>query len=128
MFRQHNPADAPAPFGAFSNGIEVPAEARLLFIKGQIGADPDGSLPEGFEAQARNAWKNVMAVLRSAGMEGQNLVLVRTHLVRRADYPAFRVIRDAFIGPARPASTTVIVELVDPRWLIEIEAVAAAAK
>ncbi|HSD35781.1 MAG TPA: RidA family protein [Alphaproteobacteria bacterium] len=128
MIRHHNPADAPAPFGAFSNGIEVPAEARLLFVKGQIGADPDGGLPDGFEAQARNAWKNVIAVLRSAGMEARHLVQVRTHLVRRADYPAFRRIRDGFIGQARPASTTLIAELVDPRWLIEIEAFAAAPK
>ena len=126
--RQHNPPDAPAPFGAFSNGIEVPAGMRLLFVKGQIGIDPDGTLPEGFEAQARNAWKNVLAVLRSAGMDAGNLVQVRTHLTRRADYLVFRGIRDQFIGAGRPASTTVIVELIDPRWLIEIEAVAAAPK
>ena len=128
MFRHHNPPDAPAPFGAFSNGIEMPAGMRLLFVKGQIGQAADGTLPEGFEAQARNAWKNVGAVLRAAGMDAQDLVQVRTHLVRRADYPAFRAIRDEFIGTARPAATTVVVELIDPRWLIEIEAVAAAPK
>ena len=125
MVRQHNPADAPAPFGAFSNGIEVPAGARLLFVKGQLGMTADGSLPDTFEEQAHNAWRNVIAVLRSAGMGVEDLVRVGSCLVRREDYPAYRVIRDRFIGAARPASTTLIAGLVDPRWLIEIEAVAA---
>jgi 2-iminobutanoate/2-iminopropanoate deaminase len=128
MLRPHNPADAPAPFGAFSNGVEVPAGARLLFVKGQIGAAADGSLPDSFEAQARNAWSHVVAVLRSAGMDTEHLVRVGAYLARRADYSAYRIIRDEFVGAARPTSTTLIVGLVDPRWLIEIEAVAAAPK
>ena len=97
MFRQHNPLDAPAAFGAFSNGIEVPAGMRLLFVKGQIGAGRDGNLPDDFESQARNAWGNVLAVLRSAGMDARNLVQVRTHLARRSDFQAFRAIRDEFV-------------------------------
>jgi hypothetical protein len=56
MFRQHNPLDAPAPFGAFSNGIEVPAGMRLLFVKGQIGAGRDGTVlrSAGMDAPARS--------------------------------------------------------------------------
>ena len=125
MLRQHNPPDAPAPFGSFSNGIEITGPARLLFVKGQVGIASDGNLPDTFDEQARNAWGNVIAVLQSAGMGVEDLVRVGTCLVRRADYQAFRTIRDEFLGAARPTSTTLIAGLVDPRWLIEIEAVAA---
>jgi enamine deaminase RidA (YjgF/YER057c/UK114 family) len=72
-------------------GLELSQHRRLLFVSGQVPEKPDGSVPEGFEAQCEQAWRNVIEVL--AGNE--------------------------------PASTVMIAETVDGKWLLEIEAIAA---
>jgi enamine deaminase RidA (YjgF/YER057c/UK114 family) len=54
---------------AYSQGILVRGETRTLFIAGQVGIDPAGVVAPGFEAQARQAWSNLLAVLVAANME-----------------------------------------------------------
>lgn len=49
----------------FSSAVRV---GDILYLSGQIGALPDGSLPEGIEAQARQAMANVGEVLGEAGL------------------------------------------------------------
>jgi enamine deaminase RidA (YjgF/YER057c/UK114 family) len=126
MRKLHNPGMASPPFGRYSNGVEVGARARWLHVSGQVGADPKGGLPPDFEGQAGNAWRNVIAVLESAGMTVEDLVKITVYITRPGDVAAYRAVRDRMIGEARPASTLVVVSgLADPRWLIEIEAIAA---
>jgi enamine deaminase RidA (YjgF/YER057c/UK114 family) len=49
-------------------------------------------------------------------------VLTRIYVARPGDIDAVgRAHREAF-GTARPATTGVVVDLLDPRWLVEIEA------
>jgi enamine deaminase RidA (YjgF/YER057c/UK114 family) len=122
----HNPPSVAAPLAAYSQGIEVPPNARWLHVSGQIATDTTGAVPEGIEAQARLAFQNLAAVLRSADMDLGNLVKLTMYLTRTEDVPAFRAIRDQFLGDARPAATLVVVQaLVRPEWLVEVEAVAA---
>lgn len=120
------PAVAP-PVGRYSHGVIVPPNARWLTVSGQVGVAPDGSLAADFAEQARQAWRNVLAVVEGAGMRPEDLVKVTTFLTRPGDLAAYRAVRAETAAHVRPASTTVFVtSLVDPRWLIEIEAVAAA--
>jgi enamine deaminase RidA (YjgF/YER057c/UK114 family) len=124
----HNPPSVAAPLAAYSQGIEVPPNARWLYVSGQIATDTTGAVPEGIEAQARLAFQKVAAVLRSADMDLGNLVKITMYLTRTEDVPAVRAIRDEFLGDARPAATLVVVQaLVRPEWLVEVEAVAAKA-
>ena len=51
MNRTSNPATVAPPVGAYSHAVEVPPGSRLLYIAGQVGNLPDGSLPEGVGAQ-----------------------------------------------------------------------------
>jgi len=121
----HNPPTIAAPAAAYSLGIEAPPNARWLYVSGQIPADADGTVPEGIEAQARLAFRNVAAVLESAGMGVDDLVKVTMFLTRKEDIAPFRAIRDQWLGDARPDSTLVVVlGLVRPEWRCEIEAVA----
>ena len=102
----------------------------MLYVSGQVGADPNGIVAESFLAQAKLTWANVGAVLRSAGMSPANIVrtgifitpaVVMTPDTRRA----FNTLRTDFLGDNRPASTMICVHaLMDPAWLIEIDAVA----
>ena len=122
-----NPAAVPAPFSRYSQAVEADPGLRWLHVSGQIGVGVNGALPEGFAEQARNAWRNLLAILDSAGMEPRHLVKVTAYLTRPADVGGYRSIRDSMLGEAEPASTLVVVAaLADPRWLVEIEALAAA--
>jgi enamine deaminase RidA (YjgF/YER057c/UK114 family) len=116
-----------APFGPYSHAVEVPEGSRLLYISGEVGVLPDGTVPEGIEVQAEACWRNIIAILADAGMGVGDLVKITTYLVRPEDVAAAGAARAKHFGDARPGSATIIVKaLVAPQWLIEIEAVAAA--
>lgn len=125
MLRELNPATIAAPASRYSLGVEAPAGCRWLYVSGQIGAAPDGTLATGFRDQAERAWENLLAVLKAGNMGLGDLVRINAFLARRSDIAAYREMRDRLLGTAKPASTVVIAELLDPAWLIEIEAVAA---
>jgi 2-iminobutanoate/2-iminopropanoate deaminase len=126
MTRFHNPDSVPAPEGGYSHGLEIAAGQRLLFISGQIPAWPDGSVPPDFEGQCRAAWANVLAVLASAGLGPDHLVKVTTYLTDRAQADANGRIRREHLGIHRPALTVIVAQTLEPQWLVEIEAIAAA--
>lgn len=119
------PTDVAAPMGPYSQGIASQGTGTWLHIAGQIGVAPDGRLQAGFEAQARQAWTNLVAILRAAGMDVSHLVKVTTYLVDAADLPLLGPVRTGFLGVARPASTLIVAHaLAHPDWLFEVEATA----
>lgn len=120
-----NPTTIAAPVGAYSHGVLAPAGGQWLYIAGQVGLLPDGTLADGFAAQARAAWTNVIAVLNAANMDAGHLVKVTTFMTEAGDLKDLNPVRFVFLGAARPASTLVIAKaLARPEWLIEVEAVA----
>jgi 2-iminobutanoate/2-iminopropanoate deaminase len=121
----HNPATVHAPAGGCSLGVELTQHRRLLFISGQVPERTDGTVPDGFEAQCEQAWRNVMEVLAAAGLGVEHLVKLTTFLTDRNHVVTNRTIRCAMLGEHQPALTVVIVETVDSKWLLEIEAIAA---
>jgi 2-iminobutanoate/2-iminopropanoate deaminase len=103
----------------------------VAFYAGQIGNALDGSMAADIEGQADQTWKNIEAILGSAGMGVENLVKC-THYLTRADdvddVAAYGKVRSRHLGDARPASIFVVVTaLARPGILIEVEAVAAKA-
>jgi enamine deaminase RidA (YjgF/YER057c/UK114 family) len=125
---RHTPNTVADPFGPYSHAVEVPEGSRLLYISGEVGVLPDGTVPQGIEAQAEACWRNIIAILADAGMGVGDLVKITTYLVRAGRHGrAAGAARAKHFGDARPGSATIIVKaLVIPEWLIEIEAVAAA--
>jgi enamine deaminase RidA (YjgF/YER057c/UK114 family) len=124
--RRINAADAPAPPSRYSQALEVKGAQRLLFVSGQIPVAKDGSVPRDFAAQARQAWANVDAQLRAAGMTLDNVVKVTIFLADRRHAMENRAVRQEVLGERAPALTVIITGIFDESWLIEIEAVAAA--
>ncbi len=124
---RHDPFPVQEPYhGIYAHGVETLEAARLLHISGQVGAAPGGALPTDFDGQCRNALLNVQRVLSSADMEISDLVKVTFFLVRPDDMDDLVAVRKAMLDGVRPAVTTVFVAgLVNPDWLVEIEAVAA---
>ena len=122
----HNPPLVHAPSRGYSMGLELADHRRLLFVSGQVPARSDGSVPEGFEAQCELAWANVVALLESAGLGIGHLVKINTFLTDRSQLAANRAIRQRILRGHEPALTVLVVETVESKWLLEIEAIAAA--
>lgn len=125
--RAINASDAPASdqFG-YAQAVETSGAERVLHISGQIPVAADGRIPEGFAAQCRQAWANLEAQLRAAGMTLDNLVKVTTFLSDRRFGLENRAIRAEVLRDRRPALTVIVCGIFDEAWLLEIEAVAAA--
>ena len=124
--RPINAPDAPQPLGGYAQAVEVTNAARTLYVSGQIPADADGGVPEDFESQARLCWANVIAQLRAADMTLDNLVQVRIFLSDRKYIADYRKVRMEVLQGRQIGLTTIITGIFDEKWLLEIEAIAAA--
>ena len=125
-FIQHNPEAVFPPYRAYSHAIEVRGESRLLFISGLNGYERDGStMPESFEEQADLIWGHMRNILASAGMDFGNIVSLRTYLSDPMYDEQNVRMRMKYLGTHRPASTVVCSTLLEAKWKLEMEAVAA---
>ena len=122
------PAGWVAPRG-YTNGII--ADGRIVAVAGQVGWNPETAQFESddFAAQASQALRNVVAVLRAAGAEPHHLVRLTWFVTDRDAYlDARRALGRAYgeiIGDHYPPMSLLIVSgLVEARALLEIEATA----
>jgi len=101
--------------------------ARLLFLSGQIGVAPDGSLATHFEAQCEVAMTNIETLLTAGAMKQADIVKLVFYLTRAADLPTLGELRrKRWASPTPPAVTTLVVAaLARPELLIEIDVTAA---
>jgi len=127
MLTTRNPETVAPPAALYSHSVEIPPNARWLYLAGQIGKKPDGTIPESLEEQDEQIWKNVICVLEDAGFGVENIVKLNVlstdpdgksaHMKNRAKY-----LNDDHI----PASTWAnISSLASPQLLIELEVIAA---
>lgn len=127
MYTTYKPEGVSDPYGTYVHGIEPPLNSRMVFLSGQIPVAPDGTVPEGMEAQATVCWQNIEGILKAAGLGIHNLVRTTQYLVDASQYPAANAVRARFLGSHRTASVAITVPaLIEPNWLIEIDAIAAA--
>jgi 2-iminobutanoate/2-iminopropanoate deaminase len=110
----------------FSEAVRV---GDTLYLSGQLGITADGKLPEGMEAQARQAMDNIGAVLKRQGLGFGNLVKCTVMLDNMADWPAFNKVYVTYFPdgkfPARSAFGTDGLAL---GALLEVECIAYAGK
>jgi enamine deaminase RidA (YjgF/YER057c/UK114 family) len=113
----------------FSQGV-LASGRRTLYVAGQVAWDADRTLIGGSDlgAQARQAFKNLGAVLNAAGATPSDVVSLRIHVVnyKPSDAAAIsQAFRELFASGEAPATTWLgVAALADPGFLIEIEAVA----
>ncbi len=122
MPRFFNPPTVIAPASNYSQGAEHALAGRRLLVSGQIGLRPDGSLPEGLEAQMEAAWDNLIAVLAHAGMAVNDLVKVTVYVTVPGSVGPYRTVRDRKLAGHAPACTYLEVSgLARPDFLVEVE-------
>jgi len=114
------PEGAPKTLGAYSPGI---VSGGFLFISGQVGFNPDGTLHESIEEQARQTIENMGMILRAAGCDYKDVVKATVYITKSEYFQPFNQIYSEYFPDPRPARATVLSALVDPRLLIEIDAI-----
>lgn len=123
---KHNPKELFPQYRNYSHAIEVSGDSRLLFISGLNGYLADGkTMPDSFEEQGEIIWGHIGVILNSAGMSYKNIVSLRTYL-SSPEYDESNVqLRIKYLGDHQPASTVICCQLLEPKWKLEIEVVAA---
>lgn len=82
-------------------------------------------MPDSFEEQGEIIWGHIGSILKSAGMNYDNIVSLRTYLSSTEyDEPNVRL-RMKYLGDNHPVSTVICCQLLESKWKLEIEAVAA---
>ena len=130
MLTRRNPkTTAPPPNGRFSHSVEIPPNARWLYLAGQGGITPEGTTLETLEDQDEQIWQNTILTLEDAGFGVEDIVKLTVfsidpngidiHMKHRAKY---------LNSDHTPAATwRNISSLATPQLLIELETVAAKA-
>ena len=122
----HNPPELFPRYSNYHHAVEVRGESRLLFISGLNGYMADGkTMPLSFDEQADIIWGHIKHILAGAGMTVQNLVSLRFYLSDPKHDEANVRMRAKHLGDHCVAVTVVCCQLLDPKWKLEVEAVAA---
>jgi reactive intermediate/imine deaminase len=99
---------------------------RTIYVAGQVALNEKGELvgKDDPQAQAQQVFANMKAVLASAGAKMDDVVKITMIIKNGADFPKIGAVRKEFFKEPYPASTAFIAPLLNPDWLVEIEAVA----
>ncbi|HSL71410.1 MAG TPA: Rid family detoxifying hydrolase [Longimicrobiales bacterium] len=109
--------------GPYSTAVRT---GSLVFFSGVIGMRPAGAgLPEGTEAQARQALENLRSNLTLAGLTPRDVVKCTVFLVDMADYQVVNQVYGQFFTEDPPARSAVAVAALPANARIEIECIAA---
>jgi enamine deaminase RidA (YjgF/YER057c/UK114 family) len=121
-----NPGSVAPPLGHYSHAGVVEAGSELLFLAGQVGVRPDGAIAASFAEQADEAFANIVRILKAKDMSAANLVKINVYVVSGQPVAEARAARARHLGEHKATSTLVFVpQLADPKYLIEVEGVAA---
>lgn len=82
---------------------------ELLFVSGQVGSDDNGSPVEGYEAQVRQAFANLEAVLEAGGCSLDDVIDVTSfHTDPEAQFGSFMTVKNEKFGAAPYPTWTAI--------------------
>jgi len=112
--------------GAFSSGVEAPP-GRTIYVSGQVSIDADGNVVgEGdIKLQTETVLEHIKTVVEEVGGSMEDIVKVTVFITDMGLYDEIHEVRRRYFEEPFPASSMVEVSaLIDPRLLIEIEAVA----
>ncbi|MGC4045495.1 MAG: RidA family protein [Armatimonas sp.] len=112
---------------AFSQLVVLEGPAKLVFVGGQNGVLPDGSIAgDDVAAQSKQALRNLIEALAAVGAKQEN-VLKLTIILKQGEDMAEAYKPTQEIWGAHPTAVTgmVVAGLANPKALIEIEAIAA---
>ncbi|MEW5882380.1 MAG: Rid family detoxifying hydrolase [Pseudomonadota bacterium] len=114
--------DAPAAIGPYSQGVKT---GLVVFLSGQIGLDPATKelVGEDFEAQVRQAFRNLAAVAKAAGGSLAHAVKFTLFLTDLSQFGKVNEIMAEMVPQPYPARSTVGVASLPKGAQFEVEAI-----
>ena len=114
-----------SPMEAQAGYSRAVVDGGMVHVSGTTGFDyTTMTMPEGIDAQARNAFATIAGILEEAGSSMQQVVRARYYLTDRANADAFMTIAGEMFGTIRPAATLIVCGLLSEAMLVEIEVTA----
>jgi 2-iminobutanoate/2-iminopropanoate deaminase len=115
--------------GITTPGSPYPSATRVgdtLYVSGQVSFNDDGSVfGEGdITAQTRRTLTRLARILSVYGATLDDAVSCTVYLKDASLAGAFNAAWSAVFGGHRPSRATVVAELLDPRLLVEVQAIA----
>jgi 2-iminobutanoate/2-iminopropanoate deaminase len=115
---------APAAIGPYSQAIIANG---FLFTAGQIALDPATTqvIPGDVVAQTEQVFRNLSAILSTAGASWGDVAKTTVFLMDMKDFPRVNEVYARVMGDARPARSTVQVSGLPRGVMVEIDLVVA---
>lgn len=115
--------NAPKAVGTYSQAIKV---GNTVYVSGQIGLDPATmTLRDGFNAQARQVFDNLEAIIKQAGGTLSDVVKFNVSLTDLNDFNELNTIFEERLTAPYPARAAVQVAALPKGAVVEIEAIVA---
>jgi enamine deaminase RidA (YjgF/YER057c/UK114 family) len=97
---------------------------KMIFISGQGGSAPDGSMPRDFAAQATNTFENLKRCLALAGASFKDVVKINYFVTDLANTAELRRVRASYLDMEHPPASTLVQAGLSQGLLLEVELVA----
>ena len=110
-----------------AHGMEVPANARILFCNGQVGARLDGTVPENPLEQIEVIFERIGIILAASNMTFDDVVKLTVYVTDRSILDDYLRVRARIMGGHSPPATLLIVGTF-PRSGVQVEIETIAAK
>lgn len=113
---------APAAIGPYSQAIEV---GGIVYTSGVIPVNPaTGEIPQGSQAQAKQALTNLSNLLEAAGTNMNKVIKTTVFIKEMNDFGAINEVYATFFEGDFPARSCVEVARLPKDVMLEIEAIA----
>ena len=114
---------APSAIGPYSQAVEVNG---MVYTSGVIPVDPaNGVIPEGIEAQATQAFTNLVNLVEASGAQVNQVIKTTVFIKNMNDFAKINEIYAGFFKEPYPARSCVEVARLPKDVLLEVEAIVA---
>jgi reactive intermediate/imine deaminase len=115
---------APQAIGPYSQAVRC---GDTLYVSGQIPLEPQSMrVVEGIEAQIRQAFANLRAILEAAGMGFSDVAKLNIYLTDLSHFPLVNGLMEELFTQPYPARAAIGVTSLPRAVLVEVEASAVA--
>lgn len=114
-----------SPFEELAGYSRAVVDGDMVYVSGTTGFDyATMQISEDPVEQTEQCFRNIAAALGQADAGLADVLRIRIFIADAADFERIAPVVGRHCGAARPANTTVVAALLDPRMKIEIEVTA----
>lgn len=121
-FKSIHTVEAPKAIGPYSQATQI---GNFIFLSGQIGLDPSTTelVDGGCEAELKQVFKNMQAVVTAAGATFNDIVKLTIYLKDLKDFAVVNDMMKTQFQEPYPARTTIQVAALPKGALVELDAI-----